>query len=42
MDRVKLDLDITMPNQVWIRRTSTPKVNIELAGRLKVTQEPGQ
>jgi translocation and assembly module TamB len=42
MDRVKLDLDITMPRQVWIRRTSTPKTNIELAGRLKLRQEPGQ
>ena len=42
MDRVKLALDIQMPNQVWIRRTGTPKTNIELSGRLKVTQEPGR
>jgi translocation and assembly module TamB len=42
MDRVKLGLDIQMPNQVWIRRVSTPKTNIELSGRLKLTQEPGQ
>src|SRR6185312_11087449 len=31
-----------MPNQVWIRRASTPKTDIELSGRVKVTQEPGQ
>ncbi len=41
MDRVKLGLDISMPNQVWIRRVSTPKTNIELSGRLRLTQEPG-
>lgn len=42
MDRVKLDLAIQMPRQVWIRRTSSPKTDIELAGQLRVTQEPGQ
>jgi translocation and assembly module TamB len=42
MQRVKLDLGIQMPRQVWIRRTSTPKMNIELMGRVRVTQEPGQ
>jgi len=31
-----------MPNQVWIRRVSAPKTNIELSGRLKLTQEPGK
>ena len=42
MDRVKLDLDIQMPRQVWIRRTGTPKTDIELTGSLRLTQEPGQ
>ena len=42
MDRVKLDLAIQMPRRVWIRRSSTPKTDIELMGRLRVTQEPGQ
>jgi translocation and assembly module TamB len=41
MDRVKLDLAIQMPRQVWIRRSSTPKTNIELMGNLRVQQEPG-
>ncbi|MFL5522353.1 MAG: translocation/assembly module TamB domain-containing protein, partial [Gemmatimonadales bacterium] len=42
MDRVKLDLAIQMPRRVWIRRVSTPKTNIELMGRVRVTQEPGE
>ena len=41
MNRVKLDLAIQMPRQVWIRRSSTPKTNIELMGALRVQQEPG-
>jgi translocation and assembly module TamB len=42
MDRVKLDLAIQMPRRVWIRRSSTPKTDIELMGRLRVTQDPGK
>ncbi|MEP7175239.1 MAG: translocation/assembly module TamB domain-containing protein [Gemmatimonadales bacterium] len=42
MDRVKLDLAIQMPRQVWIRRTSSPRTDIELSGNVRVTQEPGQ
>jgi translocation and assembly module TamB len=42
MDRVKLDLGVQMPRQVWLRRTSSPKTDIELMGRLRVTQQPGQ
>jgi autotransporter translocation and assembly factor TamB len=42
MDRVKMDLAIQMPGQVWIRRTSSPKANIELMGNLRLTQQPGQ
>ncbi len=42
MDRVKLDLAIQMPRRVWIRRSSTPKTDIELMGNLRVTQEPGK
>jgi autotransporter translocation and assembly factor TamB len=42
MDRARLDLAIQMPRQVWIRRTSSPKTDIELMGRLRLTQQPGQ
>ncbi|HUR93009.1 MAG TPA: translocation/assembly module TamB [Gemmatimonadales bacterium] len=41
MDRVKLDLAIQMPRQVWIRRTSSPRTDIELMGSLRLTQQPG-
>jgi translocation and assembly module TamB len=42
MDRVKMDLAVQMPGQVWIRGTSSPKANIELMGKLRLTQEPGE
>jgi Uncharacterized protein conserved in bacteria len=42
MDRAKLDLAVRMPGRVWIRRTSSPKTDIELMGGLRVTQQPGQ
>ena len=33
---------IQMPGQIWIRRTSSPRMDIELAGKLRLTQQPGQ
>src|SRR5262249_7547991 len=30
MDRAKLDLSVQMPGRVWIRRTSSPKTDIEI------------
>jgi autotransporter translocation and assembly factor TamB len=42
IDRVKLDLAIQMPQQVWIRRTSTPTINIELTGNLRLRKQAGQ
>jgi translocation and assembly module TamB len=42
MDRVKMDLAVQMPGQVWIRRSGSPKANIELMGKLRLTQEPGE
>jgi translocation and assembly module TamB len=42
MERARLDLAVQMPRQVWVRRTSSPKTDIELMGSLRVTQEPGQ
>jgi translocation and assembly module TamB len=41
MDRVSLDVAVQMPRQVWIRKTGTPKADIELMGRLRLTQQPG-
>lgn len=42
MDRVKMDLAVQMPGQVWIRRSGSPKANIELMGKIRLTQQPGQ
>ncbi len=42
VDRFKLDLDVRLPQRVWFRRRETPKMDIEIAGRMKVKQEPGQ
>jgi autotransporter translocation and assembly factor TamB len=42
LERFHLDLEVEMPGEVWIRRRANPKVDIEMAGRVKVTQEPGE
>ena len=42
VDRFKLDLDVRLPQRIWFRRRVTPKMDIEIAGRMKVKQEPGQ
>ncbi len=40
--RTRLDLAIQMPGQVWIRRSSSPEMDIELSGNMRLTQAPGQ
>ena len=42
VDRFKLDLAVHFPNRVWFRRKQSPEMNIELSGRIRVKQEPGQ
>jgi translocation and assembly module TamB len=42
VDRFRLDLNLRLPNRVWFRRTTSPKAEIELSGRIRVRQEPGQ
>ena len=42
VDRFKLDLAVHFPQRVWFRRKQSPEMNIELSGRIKVQQEPGQ
>ena len=42
LERFRLDLDVEMPGEVWIRRRANPKVDIEMSGRVRVTQEPGE
>jgi hypothetical protein len=42
VDRFRLDLDLRLPRRVWFRRRTSPKADIELSGRIRLQQEPGQ
>jgi autotransporter translocation and assembly factor TamB len=42
VDRFHLDLDLQLPGRVWFRRRTSPKAEIELRGRVRLRQEPGQ
>jgi translocation and assembly module TamB len=42
LDRFGLDLDVRLPEQVWFRRQATPKIDIEVTGRIRVQQQPNQ
>jgi translocation and assembly module TamB len=42
VDRFRLDLDLRLPRRVWFRRRTSPKADIELSGRIRLRQEPGQ
>ena len=42
VDRFHLDLDLQLPRRVWFRRRTSPKAEIELRGRIRLRQEPGQ
>lgn len=41
LDRFRLDLDLRLPGRVWFRRRQAPEVNVEVAGRIRLRQEPG-
>lgn len=42
VERFALDLDVAMPERVWIRRRRTPKMDIEVSGRINLRQQPRQ
>jgi translocation and assembly module TamB len=42
VERFTLDLDVAMPERVWVRRRRTPKMDIEVAGRINLRQQPRQ
>jgi translocation and assembly module TamB len=42
VDRFRLDLDLRLPRRVWFRRRQSPKADIELSGRIRLRQNPGQ
>jgi translocation and assembly module TamB len=41
MSRMRLDIDLRLPRRVWIRRRKPPEADIEIAGQMRLTQEPG-
>ena len=42
VDRFRLDLDVRLPRQVWFRQRGNMKSDIEIFGRVRVRQEPGE
>jgi len=42
VDRFRLDLNLRFPGRVWFRKKGSPKADIELAGRIRLRQEPGE
>ncbi|MBA3893472.1 MAG: translocation/assembly module TamB domain-containing protein [Gemmatimonadales bacterium] len=42
VDRFRLDIDVQFPRQVWFRKPSSPSIDIELAGRIEIRQQPGE
>lgn len=42
VDRFHMDLELRFPQRVWFRKTASPSINIELSGRIRLRQEPGE
>jgi translocation and assembly module TamB len=42
VERFRIDLDIGFPRQVWFRKSQSPSIDIELAGRINLRQQPGE
>jgi translocation and assembly module TamB len=42
VDRFRIELDIGFPRRVWFRKTQSPSIDIELSGRIRVRQQPGE
>jgi autotransporter translocation and assembly factor TamB len=42
VDRFHLDLNLRLPRRVWFRKRTSPRADIELSGRVRLRQEPGQ
>jgi translocation and assembly module TamB len=40
LDRFRLDLLLRLPEQVWFRRRESPQLNVEVAGQVRLRQEP--
>jgi autotransporter translocation and assembly factor TamB len=42
VDRFRLDLNLRLPRRIWFRKRTSPRADIELSGRVRLRQEPGQ
>ncbi len=42
VDRFRMDLDLRFARRVWFRKAQSPSMDIELAGRINIRQQPGQ
>ncbi|HYF40073.1 MAG TPA: translocation/assembly module TamB domain-containing protein, partial [Gemmatimonadales bacterium] len=42
VDRFRLDLNLRLPRRVWFRKNTSPRADLELSGRVRLRQEPGQ
>jgi translocation and assembly module TamB len=42
VERFRIDLDIGFSRRVWFRKTESPSIDIELAGRINLRQQPGE
>jgi translocation and assembly module TamB len=40
VERFALDLDVRLSERVWVRRRRTPQMDIEVAGRINLRQQP--
>ena len=41
MDRFRMNVDLSFPGRVWLRKAQSPSMDIELSGRINLRQEPG-
>jgi translocation and assembly module TamB len=42
IEKFRIDLDIRFPRRVWFRKAQSPSIDIELAGRINLRQQPGE
>ena len=42
IERFRINLDIAFSRRVWFRKAQSPSIDIELAGRINLRQQPGE
>jgi translocation and assembly module TamB len=42
VERFRIDLDVRFDRRVWFRKAQSPSIDIELAGRINLRQQPGE